>query len=150
MASRYDAVVIGAGAGGLCAAACLVNAGKSVLVIDEGERLGGRASSYRIDGFTINVGAIALKKGGVLEQILNDSGVALDIREPQPRTVFRMNGKIVNAGKGGLGLLLGGITKSAAAIGARFASAPIADEPRVRQPRSAPHTPRHRPANSAP
>lgn len=126
---QYDAVVIGAGAGGLFAAACLVNAGKSVLVVDDHDRVGGRATSYDVDGFTINAGAIALKRGGMFEQILTDSGLAYDVRVPQPRTVFRVDGKIVDSEKGGLGLLLGGLTKSAAKIGAKFADARRGDLP---------------------
>jgi phytoene dehydrogenase-like protein len=120
---EYDAVVIGAGAGGLIAAACLVNAGKSVLVVDDHDRVGGRATSYEIDGFTINAGAIALKMGGTLERIFTETGAVYDVREPQPRTVFRVGGKIVNAGKGGLGMLLAGLTKAAARIGGKFAEA---------------------------
>jgi phytoene dehydrogenase-like protein len=121
--AEYDAVVIGAGAGGLIAAACLVNAGKSVLVVDDHDRVGGRATSYEVDGFIINAGAIALKMGGTLEQIFTATGASYDVREPQPRTVFRVGGKIVNAGKGGLGLLLSGLTKTAAKIGSKFAEA---------------------------
>lgn len=128
----YDAVIIGAGAGGLTAAACLVNAGKSVLVVDDHDRLGGRATSQEIDGFIVNAGAIALKMGGTLEQIFDATGVAYDVREPQPRTVFRVNGKIVNAGKGGLGMLLAGLTKTAAAIGAKFAEARQGNLPEAR------------------
>ena len=126
---HYDTVVIGAGAGGLFAAACLVNAGKSVLVVDDHDRVGGRATSYEIDGFIVNAGAIALKRGGLFEQILTDSGVAYDIRVPQPRTVFRVDGKIVDSEKGGLGRLLAGLTKSAARIGAKFADARQGDLP---------------------
>lgn len=119
----YDTIIIGAGAGGLIAAACLVNAGKSVLVVESRDHVGGRAASYEVDGFTINVGAITLKMGGTLEQIFTESGILYDVREPQPRTVFRVNGKIVNAGKGGLGILLAGLTKTAAVIGSKFADA---------------------------
>lgn len=119
----YDAVIIGAGAGGLTAAACLVNVGKSVLVIDDHDRIGGRATSYEVDGFIINAGAVALKMGGTLEQIFEATGVPYDVREPHPRTVFRVGGKIVNAGKGGLGLLLSGLTTTAARIGSKFAEA---------------------------
>ena len=82
----YDAVIIGAGAGGLIAAACLVNAGKSVLVLEGSDHVGGRAASYTVDGFTINVGAITLKMGGTLEQIFTDTGVPYDVREPRVRT----------------------------------------------------------------
>ena len=119
----YDAVIIGAGAGGLIAAACLVNAGKSVLVVESRDHVGGRSASYIVDGFAINVGAITLKMGGTLERIFTETGVPFDVREPQPRTVFRVNGKIVNAGKGGLGMLLAGLTKTAAVIGSKFADA---------------------------
>ena len=128
----YDAVIIGAGAGGLTAAACLVNAGKSVLVVEARDHVGGRAASYQVDGFTINVGAITLKMGGTLEQIFAETGAPYDVREPQPRTVFRVGGKIVNAGKGGLGILLSGLTKTAAVIGSKFADARRGDLPDAR------------------
>ncbi len=126
---QFDAVVVGAGAGGLFAAACLVNAGKSVLVVDDHDRVGGRATSYEIDGFIVNAGAIALKRGGLFEQIMTESGLEYDVRVPQPRTVFRVDGKIVDSEKGGLGLLLSGLTKSAAKIGAKFADARRGDLP---------------------
>jgi phytoene desaturase len=129
----YDVVIVGAGAGGLFAAACLVNAGRSVLLLDGSEVLGGRASSVQIDGFTVNKGAIALKTGGVMEEIMRESGVALDVRIPEPRTTFRVDGKIVNSGKGGLGILLAGLTKSAAKIGAKFVDARNGDLPEEQQ-----------------
>ncbi len=50
MNKTYDAIIIGAGAGGLCAAARLVNASRSVLLIDDNERLGGRATSFEKGG----------------------------------------------------------------------------------------------------
>jgi phytoene desaturase len=103
-----------------------------VLVVEGRNHVGGRAASYQVDGFTINVGAITLKTGGTLEQIFTETGAAYDVREPQPRTVFRVNGKIVNAGKGGLGILLGGLTKTAAVIGSKFADARKGDLPDAR------------------
>ena len=122
-AARYDAVVIGAGAGGLCAAARLVAAGKKVLVAERLDRVGGRASSEQIDGFTVNIGAIAIERGGVFEETFDLLGVPLDIREPSPATVFLIDGKVINVGKGGWGMLLGTFTKQAAKIGAKFAAA---------------------------
>src|SRR5262249_1957045 len=47
----FDAVVIGAGAGGLCAAARLAHAGLHTLVVDDKDRPGGRASTEEIDGY---------------------------------------------------------------------------------------------------
>jgi phytoene dehydrogenase-like protein len=45
--ARYDAVVIGAGLGGLTAGAILARAGRKVLVIERGNSVGGAASSYK-------------------------------------------------------------------------------------------------------
>lgn len=120
---RYDAVIIGAGAGGLAAAARLTAAGKTVLVTERLGRLGGRASSEQIDGHTVNIGAIAIERGGVFEETFDLLGVPLDIREPSPATVFYIEGKVINVAKGGWGLLLGSFTKQAAKIGAKFADA---------------------------
>jgi len=130
--SVYDVVVIGAGAGGLSAAARLVAAGKKVLVVESRDRLGGRASSEQIDGFTVNIGAIAIERGGVFEETFALLGVPLDLREPNPATVFRIDGKIINVAKGGWGLLLGGLTKQAAKIGAKFADARAGDLPEAK------------------
>lgn len=44
MSARYDAAVIGAGVNGLVAAAYLAKAGKRVLVLERGDRVGGSAS----------------------------------------------------------------------------------------------------------
>ncbi|MBG9388045.1 phytoene desaturase family protein [Caenimonas aquaedulcis] len=121
--ARYDAVIIGAGAGGLSAAARLVAAGKKVLVAERLDRVGGRASSEQIDGFTVNIGAIAIERGGVFEETFDLLGVPLDIREPSPATVFFIDGRVINVAKGGWGMLLGTFTKQAAKIGAKFSDA---------------------------
>ena len=128
----YDAVILGAGAGGLCSAARLVAAGKKVLVLESRDRVGGRASSEQIDGFTVNIGAIAIERGGVFEETFDLLGVPLDIREPNPATVFRIDGKTINVAKGGWGLLLGSFTKQAAKIGAKFADARAGDLPEAK------------------
>ena len=126
---RFDAVVIGAGAGGLRAAARLAAAGQRVLVAERLDRVGGRASSEIIDGHIVNVGAIAIERGGVFEETFDLLGVPLDIREPNPATVFYIDGKVINVAKGGWGMLLGTFTKQAAKIGAKFADARAGDLP---------------------
>lgn len=45
--ARYDVVVIGAGLGGLTAAAILARAGRKVLVVERSNSVGGAASSYK-------------------------------------------------------------------------------------------------------
>lgn len=128
----YDAVVIGAGAGGMSAAARLVAAGRKVLLTERLGRLGGRASSETIDGHIVNVGAIAIERGGVFEETFGLLGVPLDIREPNPATVFYIDGKVINVAKGGWGMLLGTFTKQAARIGAKFADARAGDLPEAK------------------
>lgn len=119
--TTYDAIVIGAGAGGMSAAAHLVAAGRKVLIVESKDRLGGRASSEEIEGFIVNRGAIAIERGSSFEETFDLLGVPLDVREPQPATVFRIDGKIIDPSKGGgWNLILGGLTKAAAKIGASF------------------------------
>jgi phytoene desaturase len=133
MDARYDLVVIGAGAGGLCAAARMVAAGKKVLLLESKDRVGGRASSEQIEGFTVNIGAIAIELGGVFEETFALLDVPLDLREPSPATVFRIDKKIINVSKGGgWGMLLGTFTKQAAKIGAKFADARAGDLPEAK------------------
>lgn len=46
--ARYDAVIIGAGLGGLTTGAILARAGRKVLVIERSNSVGGAASSYKV------------------------------------------------------------------------------------------------------
>jgi len=48
MVERYDVIVIGAGLGGLTAAALLARAGRKTLVIERNASVGGAASTYKI------------------------------------------------------------------------------------------------------
>jgi phytoene desaturase len=51
---HYDAVVIGAGLGGLSAAACLAKAGRSVLVVERQDGPGGNAHAFRRGPYTFD------------------------------------------------------------------------------------------------
>ncbi|MBX3059225.1 MAG: NAD(P)/FAD-dependent oxidoreductase [Anaerolineae bacterium] len=58
MKKRYDIIIIGAGHNGLTAAAYLAKAGKSVLVLEKREVIGGAAATEEIwPGFQANTGA---------------------------------------------------------------------------------------------
>jgi phytoene dehydrogenase-like protein len=121
--AKFDAVVIGAGAGGCCAAARLAHAGFHTLLVEAQDRVGGRASTEEIDGFKVNVGAIALELGGVFEETFDLVGAPLNIREPAPATVFYLNHKVVDVSRGGWSMLLEQISKQAAKVLGAFADA---------------------------
>jgi phytoene dehydrogenase-like protein len=130
---RVDVVVIGAGAGGLCAAARLAHAGLHTLVVDDKDRIGGRASTEEIDGFKVNIGAIAIEFGGVFEETFHTVGAPLDIRAPEPASSFLIDGKLIDVGRGGWSLLLGQLTKQASRILEKFADARSGNLPDGRQ-----------------
>lgn len=130
---KVDAVVIGAGAGGLCAAARLAHAGLHTIVVDDKDRIGGRASTEEIDGFKVNIGAIAIELGGVFEETFRTVGAHLDIRSPEPASSFLIDGKLIDVGRGGWSLLLGQLTKQASRILEKFADARSGNLPDGRQ-----------------
>jgi phytoene dehydrogenase-like protein len=112
----YDALVIGSGAGGLCAAARLSHHGYRTLVVESRDRVGGRASSVEEDGFIVNTGAIAIEYGGVLEETFRTVGAPWDIRIPEPATLFRLKGRAVALSKGSFGVIVNSALKRGAAV----------------------------------
>ncbi len=116
MPDRWDALVIGGGAGGLCAAARLASHGCRTLVVESRDRVGGRASTEDHDGFKINTGAIAIEYGGVLEQTFKDVGAPFEIRVPEPATKFRLNGREIALQSSPLGKLVNAALKRGAAL----------------------------------
>jgi len=129
----FDAVVVGAGAGGLCAAARLAHGGLRTLLVDDHDRLGGRASTEEIDGFKVNIGAIAIELGGIFEETCRLVGAPLDIRAPEPASGFYIDRKYIDVGRGGWSLLLGQLTKQASRILEKFADARSGNLPDGRQ-----------------
>src|SRR5262245_33785219 len=64
VAARYDAVVIGAGAAGLSAAALLATEGKRVALFEKQPILGGRALAADDEGFKLNLGGHLIEDSG--------------------------------------------------------------------------------------
>jgi phytoene dehydrogenase-like protein len=113
---KYDALVVGAGAGGLCAAARLAHHGYRTLVIESRDRVGGRASSVEEDGFIVNTGGIAIEYGGVLEETFDTVGAPFEIRIPEPATKFRIKRREIALSKGPLGAIVNGALRKGAGM----------------------------------
>src|SRR5208283_1938650 len=121
--TQFDAVVIGAGAGGLFTAARLAHYGYQTLVVERLDKVGGRASTDDIDGFKVNNGAIVIEVGGITQQTCEEVGAPFDIREPKPALLYRIGGKDVGVSGGGWGFLLSKLTRQAAKLVADIGAA---------------------------
>ena len=62
--SKYDAIVIGAGLGGLLAAATIARRGGSVLVLERLRYIGGRFTTVDQDGCAVTTGALHMAPHG--------------------------------------------------------------------------------------
>jgi len=83
MTEKFDVVVIGSGVGGSGVGALLAKAGKRVAVLEKRGQIGGRATSFKWKGYTLNVGPHAGVTDGELDQLLRRVG-----KEPPPRSAF--------------------------------------------------------------
>ena len=92
MATRYDAVIVGAGHNGLTAAAYLAKAGLSVLVLERREIVGGACVTEELfPGFRLNVASYTL--GMLQPEIVRELGLGKlgfesYVRDPQYLAVF--------------------------------------------------------------
>jgi len=107
MERHWDVIVVGAGLAGLAAAATAAGAGASVLVLD-GQRPGGRATTDERGGYRFNRGAHAFYRGGAGRGVLGRLGVT--VRGDSPI----LDGARVRRGErvGALGLRPAGLARS--------------------------------------
>ncbi len=119
----FDAVVIGAGAGGMAAAARLNHYGYRTLLVESRDRVGGRASTVEIDGFRVNTGALVMELGGDNGALFDEIGVAMGTRVARKPLVLRIGGRHLPLMSGPTGILftalLAGVGGAARRAGAR-------------------------------
>ena len=90
---KYDVVVVGSGLGGLSAAALLSHWGYKTLVVEKLNRLGGRWSNYKYEGFWLPVGALALLYHGTeTEEIYKEVKAETEFVRV-PSVAYRIGGK---------------------------------------------------------
>jgi phytoene dehydrogenase-like protein len=101
---HWDAIIIGAGMGGLCAAARLTAAGQRVLVLEKSGHLGGRCSHRDRDGIRVTTGAIMIPMAehNATREPFELLGVPLDMIELTGRMRYRLrHGDFDQAESGG-------------------------------------------------
>jgi phytoene dehydrogenase-like protein len=97
---RFDALVIGAGAGGVSAAARLTQAGYRTLLVESHDRIGGRASTREVGGFLLNTGALAIERDGAVAELFDDLGLKLNLWIPKPQTALLWGRRVFNIDPG--------------------------------------------------
>src|SRR5437870_6161552 len=92
MPTRYDAIIVGAGHNGLVTAAYLARAGRTVLVIERRELVGGCAVTEGIwPGYRVSTGAYLtslLQERIVRELDLSRCGYQVDAKDPAFFSIF--------------------------------------------------------------
>ncbi|MFC4321387.1 phytoene desaturase family protein [Litchfieldia salsa] len=82
MEKKWDVVIIGGGLAGLIAANYLSRSGLSILILEKGKKVGGRAKTDRIHQQYFNLGPHALYKKGKAISILKELNVQLHGKSP--------------------------------------------------------------------
>lgn len=92
MTKKWDVVVLGGGLAGCVAAAHLAKVDLSVIVLEKGAQVGGRATTTKVKTSYFNLGPHALSKKGPALAILKELGVVLSGSSPKVGgTVMRDN-----------------------------------------------------------
>lgn len=71
----YDAIIVGAGVGGLTAAARLARSGLRVVVLEKSDHCGGTASTYDCGGFTFPMGPLGFSSPDLVRDRLRGLGL---------------------------------------------------------------------------
>lgn len=91
--SRFDAIVLGSGVGGSCAAALLARQGRRVLLVEKRAYLGGRFSTSEHDGYKCATGGLAVQVGGAIETVCAELGIESGVRQAS-RSAWWFDGRL--------------------------------------------------------
>lgn len=75
--SDYDAVIIGAGLGGLSAGALMSKGGRKTLVVEQSPRIGGYCSTFESDGYKFDAGASIIMIPEIIDLCFQRLGTSL-------------------------------------------------------------------------
>ncbi len=89
---NYDAVVIGAGMGGMTCGALLAKNKKSVLVVDQGSKPGGCCTSTTYEGFTYCNGPVTLTMAPPIWKTLEEMGLRDELKFIRQDPAYRVIG----------------------------------------------------------
>jgi len=103
---KFDAIVIGSGIGGLCAAARLTGAGLKVLIVEKSPYLGGRCSHRVREDCIVTTGALMLPMGAncAIRQAFDAVGAEMDMVDLTGRMRYRLSHGDYDLPPGGGGL----------------------------------------------
>ncbi len=90
--NSFDAVVIGSGVGGMCAAARLTGAGKKVLLVEKSRHLGGRCGHREREECKVTTGALMIPMGpnSAIRQAFDAVGADMDMVDLTGRMRYRL------------------------------------------------------------
>lgn len=106
MSKHYDAVVIGAGMGGMCAAARLTAAGMRVLLLEKSRHLGGRCGHRLREDNAVTTGALMVPMGpdSAIREAFNAVGAEMNMIDITGRLRYRLSHGDYDLPPGGGGL----------------------------------------------
>lgn len=126
---NHDVIVLGAGVGGLVAAARLALAGAAPLLLETSERLGGRFSTIEKDGYRLPTGAIAIETTGPFWETFGELGIDPELRVPDPPVMIHVRGHDLRPGAAVWQHMIKRVTKTAGKVAESIALARDGEEP---------------------
>lgn len=109
-------VVLGAGVGGLVAAARLALAGHPPLLLEATNRLGGRFSTIEVDGYRVPTGAVAIETAGPFWETFGELGIDPGLRVPDPPVMVHVRGRDLRPGAAVWEHMVKRVTKAAGRV----------------------------------